>query len=194
MRNVERVARTRAALIASARKLFAERPFAETSTEALLDGAGVTRGALYHHFEDKTALFEAVCIELSAEAKAAVEVALAKAKGHVDGLERGSIAWLDFMLQPEVRRILLVEAPTVLGWSRWVALDQELSFRLLLEGVAGALEAGELQFKQGAEALAVLLNGALNAMALRLGSEEVPLDRRTGRAAVRDLIRAFATR
>src|SRR5690606_34506013 len=109
MKNVERVARTRAALVGSARKLFAQHGFADTATEAIIAGAGVTRGAMYHHFADKTSLFEAVCRELSAEAMEAIGAAVAAADGQVDGLERGSVAWLDFMLRPDVRRILLVE-------------------------------------------------------------------------------------
>ena len=137
MRNVERVKRTRAALIASARKLFGEQAFAEVSTDAIIDDAGVTRGALYHHFADKAELFEAVCRELSEEAMAAIETAVAGVGDPVEALERGSLARLDYGLRSDVRRVLLVEAPTVLGWPRWVALDGSHSFSLLRGGVAG---------------------------------------------------------
>jgi len=191
MKNAERVMRTRAALIASARKLFAEKPFAEVSTEAVLVGAGVTRGALYHHFADKAALFEAVCLELSEEAMAAIELSIRRVTDPVKALEKGSQAWLDYMLRPEVRRILLVEAPTVLGWPRWVAMDEAHSFRLLREGVAGALKSGALSFPPGADALAVLLNGAMNALALRIGADG-GVDPKAAHSAVRALIGALA--
>jgi AcrR family transcriptional regulator len=189
MKNAERVVRTRAALLVSARKLFAVKPFAEVSTEAVLAGAGVTRGALYHHFADKAALFEAVCRELSEEAMAAIERSVGRVADPVKVLEKGSLAWLDFMLRPEVRRILLVEAPTVLGWPRWVAMDEAHSFKLLRSGVEEALRAGALRFAGGAEALAVVINGALNALALRLG--DGTLSPTAGRRAVKELIGAF---
>ena len=192
VRNAERVKRTRAALLASARRLFAERPYAEVATEEVLAGAGVTRGALYHHFADKAALFEAVCAEISAEATEAVEAAVAGADDPLVALEAGSLAWLDVMLKSETRRILLVEAPTVLGWTRWVALDEAHGFRLLRKGVAAAVEAGAIRYHAGAEALAVLLNGAMNALALRLGAGD--LDVETGRAALREMIAAFSAR
>jgi AcrR family transcriptional regulator len=168
--NEQRSALTRARLIGEARLLFARDGFAATSTDAILEGAGVRRGALYHHFADKAALFEAVCQQLVEQALPAVEAAAAKSRGPRDALVRGSIAWVAFVTRDDVRRILLVDAPTVLGWQRWQALDDRLSAESLKAGIVEAIEAGEIAFEGGADWLVTLANGALNALALRVGN------------------------
>lgn len=192
MRNTERARRTRAALIDSAHRLFADLSYDEVSTEMVLAGAGVTRGALYHHFVDKAALFEAVCVVLSEGAMAAISSAVDGVEDPLLALEAGSHAWLDYMLGAEARRILLVEAPTVLGWSRWAALDEAHGFRLLFEGIETALAAGALRHDGEPLALAVIFNGAMNALALRVGPDNGGLDAAQARAAISALIRAFA--
>ena len=78
---------------------------------------------MYHHFADKSALFEAVCDLLTAQAVPCIEAASARAQGPLDALVRGSIAWVGFVTRDDVRKILLVDAPTVLGWVRWQAMD-----------------------------------------------------------------------
>ena len=130
-RNAERSAATRARLTGVARALFAREGYAATGTEAILQGAGVRRGAMYHHFADKAALFEAVCMELSEEALPEVDAAVSTTDEPLEMLVRGSIAWITFTIRPEVRRILLVDAPTVLGWERWDALDRRLRAQAL---------------------------------------------------------------
>jgi AcrR family transcriptional regulator len=167
--NEQRSAQTRARLIGEARPRFARDGFAATSTDAILEGAGVRRGALYHHFADKAALFEAVCQQLAEEALPVVEAAAKMSRGPRDALVRGSIAWVEFATRDDVRRILLVDAPTVLGWERWQALDDRLSAASLKAGIAEALAAGEIVFEGDADWLATLSNGALNALALRAG-------------------------
>ena len=86
-------------------------------------------------------------------------------------LVTGSIAWVNYMLQPPVRQILIVDAPTVLGWQRWQLLDERYSTNLLRQGVEVALDAKAIGFKGDAAFLTVLINGALNAIALRVGSQ-----------------------
>ena len=164
--NAQRRAQTRGCLINAARHLFAEQGYADTSTETILSGAGVTRGAMYHHFHNKAELFEAVCDLLSREAMAAIEKAVAGQRGSLATLKAGSLAWVDFMARDDVRRILVVEAPSVLGQERWRALDERYSFPLLREGIREAMEEGALHFSGSAEGLAVLLNGAMNALVL----------------------------
>jgi AcrR family transcriptional regulator len=171
--NEQRTALTRARLIGEARLLFARDGFAATPTEAILEAAGVRRGALYHHFTDKAALFEAVCQQLVEQALPAVEAAARKSMGPRDALVRGSIAWVAFVTRDDVRRILLVDAPTVLGWERWQALDDRLSAQSLQAGIAEALAAGEIAFDGDADWLVTLANGALNALALRVGNAGV---------------------
>lgn len=190
--NPERSAATRGRLVDVARPLFARGGYAATPTEAILDGAGVRRGALYHHFVDKAALFEAVCVQLVEEALPAVEAATARARGPLDALVRGSIAWVEFVTRDEVRRILLIDAPTVLGWQRWQALDDRLSVDALRSAIREALAAGEIAFDGSPELLTTMTNGALNALALRVGHAEPPLPAREWQRAVRGFWRALA--
>lgn len=183
--NEERSANTRARLIVAAGALFARDGYAGTSTEAILAGAGVRRGAMYHHFADKAALFEAVCEHLAGLAVPAIEAATAAARGPLDALVRGSIAWIAFVTHADARRILLVDAPTVLGWARWQAHDERLAFAALQAGIDAAIAAGELDFDGSAALLATLANGALNALALRIGHASPPLPAREWQRAVR---------
>jgi AcrR family transcriptional regulator len=183
--NEERSANTRARLIATAGALFAREGYAATPTEAILEGAGVRRGAMYHHFADKAALFEAVCERLAELAVPAIEKATAAARGPLDALVRGSIAWIAFVTHDDARRILLLDAPTVLGWARWQALDDRLAVEALRAGIDEALSAGALHFDGPAELLATLANGALNALALHVGQADPPLPAREWQRAVR---------
>ena len=192
--NVQRSAVTQARLIEVARALFAADGYAATGTEAILDGAGVRRGAMYHHFADKAALFEAVCLALSEEALPVLEAATAKARNPLDVLVRGSIAWIGYVTRDDVRRILLVDAPNVLGWERWEALDQRLSAEALRTAVDEALESRAIVFGGSPEMLATMANGALNALALRVGAPGSKVSSREWQKAVRALWGAFAAR
>ncbi len=188
MKNIERVKRTREALIAAASKLFADKGFAATSTEEILSQAGVTRGALYHHFADKSALFEAVCEALMIEAAEEIDRATSGVDDTIGVLEVGFATWFGFMLDPGVRSILLLEAPTVLGFRRWRALDDANSFQALRAGIDEALLNGTLVFEGEGDDLAAMLNGAANDLALR----GIPPARAA--AAIGQLIAAFRPR
>lgn len=174
-KNELRAAQTKARLVAAARALFARDGYAQTGTEAILAEAGVKRGALYHHYRDKADLFEAVCRELAAEAAQAIHAATDNVADPTEALALGSMAWIDYMARPESRRILVLDAPGVLGRERWEALDRELSFDLLRAGVAAAIDAGAIRFAAGPDALAVLLNGAMNEIALRASEDDAAL-------------------
>lgn len=190
-RNTERAASTRARLIRVARERFARHGYAAAGTESILDEAGLGRGALYHHFTDKAALFQAVCEQLGEEALAAVEVVAAVEADPVDALVAGSIAWIEFIIRPEVRQILLVDAPTVLGWVRWERLDRRLSGEALRRGLDVAVQAGRLRFDCDLDVATALLNGALSGLALRVGA---PAEDGVGagwQPAVRMLFNAF---
>src|SRR4051812_4771201 len=110
----EQTERTRAALIAAGRALFADRGFADTSTEELVRAAGVTRGALYHHFRDKRDLFEAVYEDVEQSLVAKIASSITTATDPLDVLRQGADAFLDACLDPAVRRIALLEGPSVL--------------------------------------------------------------------------------
>ena len=163
----DRTAATRAALIAGARALFAERGYADVSTPELAAAAGVTRGALYHQFGDKQGLFLAVvnAVEVDVTARLAAQVAASGATDPASALHAAVDAWLDACEDPEVRRVLLVEAPSVLGWEalRDVALDHGLGLTEAL--LQAAIDAGSLE-PQPLRPLAHLLIGALDEAAL----------------------------
>jgi len=118
-------------------------------------------------------LFEAVCRALAVEAANEILNATMDLGNASEALEQGSLAWIDFMVRPENRRILVVDAPGVLGRERWESLDRELSFNLLRVGVEEAINEGAICFSTGSTALAVLLNGAMNEIALRAQEDDV---------------------
>lgn len=170
-RKVEQGEHTRAVLLAAARRLFAENGFAGTSTEEVVRTAEVTRGALYHHFADKEALFRAVFEEVEAEVCRSVIEAAGKATDPLDALLRGTRAYLDLCTEPTVRRIALQEAPAVLGWETWHEIDSAYFFGILEAGVREAMRAGQLA-KQPPAPLTHLLVGAIMQAAMVLARAE----------------------
>lgn len=175
----ERTEATTRALINAARQLFAEKGFAHTSTNEIVTVAGVTRGALYHHFADKTDLFQAVYEQVEAElvervAQAAFaekrETAEETALAH---LRAGAEEFLRACLDPEVHRITLVEAPAVLGWERWKELDAEYGLgliRLALQRAMDALAIRELPLN----ATSHVVLGAMTEAALMAARADEP--------------------
>lgn len=163
----DRTAATRAALIAGARPLFAERGYADVSTPELAAAAGVTRGALYHQFGDKQGLFLGVvnAVEADVTARLGAQVAASGASDPASALRAAVDAWLDACEDPEVRRVLLVDAPSVLGWEalRDVALEHGLGLTEAL--LQAAIDAGQL-VAQPVRPLAHVLIGALDEAAL----------------------------
>ena len=136
---------TRQALVRVARRLFAEHGFAETSTEAVVHAAGVTRGALYHHFRDKTALFEAVYEDVERDLVARVASAVEGVDDPMTILRRGAEVFLDACLDADVTRVVLLEGPAVLGWAKWREIDQAYGLGLVraaleIASVAGAVK------------------------------------------------------
>jgi AcrR family transcriptional regulator len=145
-RKEDQSARTRAALIGAARLLFADRGYSQTGTEEIVQVAGVTRGALYHHFADKRDLFEAVYTDLQNELRDRI-VAAARIEPDAptwERIRRGVHAYLDHSMEPTVQRIVLIEAPAVLGWQRWREIDSEYALGLLKGALAGARNEGLL--------------------------------------------------
>ena len=123
-RNVSRGEATRGQLIAIATRMFAERGYEDTSIEAVLREAGVSRGSLYHHFPSKEALFEAVAEDVETSVGAQTLAAASEAGGPVEALRAGFVAWVRLAGDPVVRRILLIDGPSVLGWERWRAMEE----------------------------------------------------------------------
>ncbi len=158
----ERTEATRGRLISTARRLFAEKGFAATSTEEILGGAAVSRGALYHHFASKTdlfrAAFEAVEDDLTAQILAA-----AAGSGETDPLRilaLGFDAFLDQCVNPEVQRIVMLDGPNVLGWDTWHELDERYAFGTLKTVLTVAAQLGRIE-EAAVDPLANLLLGAI---------------------------------
>jgi len=156
----ERREETRAKLIATGRALFAGKGFAATGTEEIVAEAGVTRGALYFHFADKTELFAAVFDQVAREiAGHIVEAALADTDP-VTQIKLGSAAYIDACCDPSRRRIYLIDGPSVMGAERWHREETRYAGPLLAQGVQDALSVPGSQVFDAA-ALTRLLDGAL---------------------------------
>jgi AcrR family transcriptional regulator len=165
----ERTAATRDALIAAGRSLFSGQAYNDVSTETIVRTAGVTRGALYHHFADKTELFAAVFESVEAEVTGRIGAAIASA-GLSDPLavmRLGARTWLAASAEPEIHRIVLLDAPAVLGWERWREIGNRHNMGLVLALLAHAIEVGRIP-AQPVEPLAHTLLGALREAALYL--------------------------
>lgn len=160
-RNPERAERTRTALLDAARRLFAEDGYAATSTPDVAVAAGLTRGALYHHFRDKQDLFRGVVEREQTAVAAAIEVASGDRDDPVDAVRAGGEAFLDAMADEGRRRILLIDGPAVLGVEEMRALEARHAARTLVVGVQHAIDAGAMR-PLPAEALADLLDAAFD--------------------------------
>lgn len=162
--------RTRQALLDTAERLFSRDGYGAVGLPAVVAGAGVTKGALYHQFDGKEALFTAV-LERTAErvAERVVAAAAAFPDDPWAQLLAGSRAFLDAATDPATVRIMLVDGPAVLGWAAWRELDERTSGRHLAGALTALVEAGELA-PRPVEPLARLLSGAMNELATWLAA------------------------
>jgi AcrR family transcriptional regulator len=191
----DRSAATRDALLAAARPLFADHGFAGVATEAIVSAAEVTRGALYHHFADKTELFAAVfeLVEDEATQRVAAAVLASADAGETDPIElmvRGGRAWLTVGV--EVHRIVLVDAPAVLGWTRWRETCLRYALGLVEGMIVSGIEAGRIA-PQPSRPLAHVLLGASDEAVLYVAQSPYPETAEQEMAgALEALIRAMA--
>ncbi|TIW92440.1 MAG: TetR/AcrR family transcriptional regulator [Mesorhizobium sp.] len=165
--NRDRTEATRADLIAAARKLFTEKSYAETGTPEIVAAAGVTRGALYHHFADKQALFAAVVEQEATAVAEEIERASPPSLDARDALIAGSDAYLTAMRAPGRTRLLLLDGPAVLGRAAMDAIDNRHGNRSLREGLVAAMRA-QTMTRLPAEALTALLASAFDRAALAI--------------------------
>jgi AcrR family transcriptional regulator len=176
---------TRTALSAAARQLFTERGYAATSTTEIVERAGVTRGALYHHFPAKYDLFRAVFEQLEAELADQVARAALAGSDALEQLRLGCGAFLDTCLDPAVQRIVIVEGPAVLGWETWHEIEERYGHGLVVAGVAAAVDAGLVE-QQPVEPLANVLFGALAQAGMVVARADDPAAARTEMEAAMD--------
>jgi AcrR family transcriptional regulator len=175
----EQVAQTRAALVEGGRTLFGRQGYAATSVDDLAREARVTTGALYHHFPTKTALFETVFEQVHTELLARSADAAAHAPDEIAALGIGFEAFLDGVLVPEVQRILVTDAPAVLGLARFTELDERYAFATLATELRAAAEAGRLRVDDP-DILARLLLGALTRGSMLIAGAPDPRQARDG--------------
>jgi AcrR family transcriptional regulator len=186
----ERSAATQEALISAARRLWGERGYAEVGTPEIAEAAGVTRGAMYHQYADKASLFRAVVEAMDLEILERLEasVAAARPKTPADTMHAMANAWLDIAREPEVRQLMLLDAPSVIGWTEYREMSQENSVARAEQLLSAAIEAGQLR-PQPTRPLALVLLGALEEAAMYLARADNPDQaREEARAVVRDLI------
>jgi AcrR family transcriptional regulator len=190
----DRSAATRDALVAAARRLFAAQSFADVPTDAIVEAAGVTRGALYHQFVDKTALFEAVmeAVEADIARRLADEVAVAGISDPIEALRYAVRTWLDICVEPEIHRIALIDGPSVLGWARWREICQRHVFGLVQALLAHGIEVGRIR-PQPARPLAHALMGAGDEAALYVAEADDHAQARAEMIGVLDQLIAGVT-
>ena len=190
-KRVEQGQATRAALIEVATELFATNGYDATAIPAVLDAAGVSRGALYHHFESKEALFEAVLESVEAQAMVKVTRAARGATDPLDGLRRGCSAYLAMCRDPVVRQISLIDAPAVVGWQRWREIDEQHAFGLVKAAIAAIAADGRVK-PELVDVMAHMVLAALLEVALLVArADEGRLAIRRGQEAIDELLTAL---
>jgi AcrR family transcriptional regulator len=190
----EQVAQTRAALVTAGRRLFGANGFAATSVEDIAREARVTTGALYHHFPTKAAVFEAVFEQVHADLLTASSAAAPDSADAVELLVSGVGAFLDALLDPQVARIIVTDAPAVLGLARFTELDERYALAPTIAALAAANDSGALAVDDP-PTLARLLFGALTRAGLLIASSPEPTATRDAVATtLRAIITGFAPR
>jgi AcrR family transcriptional regulator len=186
---------TRERLIDVAARLFAEHGYEAVSIEAVLRLCEISRGALYHHFSGKVALFTAVLETVEARITQAVMQAAAGAREPLGMVLAGAEAWLELAAtDPVVRRIVLIDAPAVLGWETWREIDGRHALGLLRNGLAAAAERGELPADRvdfySRSLLAMLIEAAL----IVSRSDDPARDTQMAREMIGSTLAGFRTR
>ena len=169
----DRSSSTKAALVAAGRELFTARGYHAVPADEIVRAAGVTRGALYHHYGDKQGLFRAVVEQIEREVTAEVSDALASTNDPVVALGAALNVFLDACLRPEIRQISLADAPAVLGWSAWREIEAEYGLGLLTDALTRFSETG-LLVPQPVRTLAQLVLSAVMEAAHIIAAAEDP--------------------
>jgi AcrR family transcriptional regulator len=174
IRQVERSNATIGAIQAAARKLFAAQGFEATSIDDIAEQAGVAKGAIYHHFASKEAIFTQVLEELQAEIAAApVPSAARQIPDAMDRIAAGVLRYLEAAMQPGIKRILLIDGPVVIGWGKWREIDDRYFGAGTKAALAHAL--GKRVPARELDAIAHLVMGAVMEAALVCAGADDPL-------------------
>jgi AcrR family transcriptional regulator len=170
-----------------ATRLFAERGFDGTSIEAVLDAAGVSRGSLYHHFPSKEALFEAVFMAVEARIGAETAKVALEAGDAVAGVRAGSLEWMRLAGDPVVQRVVLIDAPAVLGWEHWRAYEEATALGMMKAAMQVAAEEGRVR-PELTDAYAHMLLATVNELAMVIArADDQAAAQRTAESAIDEL-------
>ena len=182
----EQTRRTRRAIVDRARYLFATKGYAATGTEEIISELGITRGALYHQFNDKLGVFKAVVVEAYDEITAHIRTRIEPLETNWEQLVVGCQAYLEVAQQEELRRLVFIEAPAVLAADSLIEIDQ-YGFGLLQGSIRLAVAEGDLKVVD-AEGFAHLVNGALNELAAWVAQSEDPQRLKTAQKLIEALL------
>jgi len=177
-RNAKDAAQTRADILANARDLFARQGYVATSAREISAAAGVTIGAMFHHFDSKQHLFECVFeamemeLDVSARTASNPELGLGPLETFLAGVRR----LLDFAEQSDFHRIVFVEAPAIFGEDKWREIDARLGLKTVMYGTKALMAAGVIA-ERPVKPVAVLLMGAMNAAGFAIARGEVGIDK-----------------
>jgi AcrR family transcriptional regulator len=187
-KNSETGLATRERIIGTARQLFAAGGYEGTSTETVLEKSGVSRGALYHHFHNKEALFAAVLEAVEADVASATARASANAKDPVEALRAGFDAFLELARDPEVRQIVLIDAHSAVGWQKWREIDERHGFGRIKEALK-LLAASGLIGEETVNIYAHMLLATLIEVAFLIAQARDPAaEAKIGRKAMNELL------
>lgn len=181
------VENTRQTLLDTAARLFAEREYTDLSAEELVRAAGLTRGALYHHFDGKKGLFEAVVDRLEQAAAERIRTAIESTSDPLERIHRGLGAFLDVCIEPEYRHVVLLQAPIALGWRRWREIDQSHLSGLVIDAARNLHREGLID-AYPPELVASAFYGSLTEMSMLIADSERTDD---GRVQATALTRAM---
>lgn len=157
----------------AARGLFAERGYEATSIEAVLEAAAVSRGALYHHFDSKEALFDAVFLAVEDEVGRRVLAAVEGLSDPAGILTVAGKAWIAMAADPVIQRVVILEAPAVLGWERWREVEEAGALGMIKGVLAGLVAAGRLDATL-LDPFAHVVLASLNELALLVAKADDP--------------------
>lgn len=172
-RQAERSETTRKAILTAARELFGDQGFHATTMEGIAEAIGMAKGAVYHHFRTKEAIFEAVFEEASQDIVRQVRTAIRNEADALSAMAIGTRAYFEACAQPGLAQIVLRDGPAVLGWERWREIDERYFGRSIPDAVRRAMESG-LIARQPLEPLARLLIGAITEAAAACAASDNP--------------------
>lgn len=166
---------TRNALVESAVELFTQHGYTGTSLDEIARNARVTKGALYHHFSGKQAVFEAAFEAVDTQVVQRMSEAVSAPGGPWETMRTGLRTFLEVCLEPSYQRIVVQEGPAVMGWQRWREAEERFTYGIVRSVIGGLVEAGEIA-PMPVEALSRVVFGALSAGATTIAGSDQPLE------------------